>query len=98
MTTPRVEKYANRIGRLGNYRHTPSDLGRNIKRIQRERQIKQAALAHMAGVSINTLTHMCQEGNVQVTVGMVRKVAAALDVDMWELFLPPPAVDDEDMA
>lgn len=96
--TKRTDQYANRIGRLGNYRHAPSDLGRNIKRIQRERKLKQLALAQMAGVSVNTLTHMCQDGNVQVTVGMVRKVAAALDVDMWELFLPPPAVDDEDRA
>lgn len=60
-------------------------LGANVRRIMELRGIKHEVLALDAGIGINTLTHLLYRNP---SVNTVQLVATALDVDLYELFLP----------
>lgn len=55
------------------------------KEIRKAKGLTQVELAHMAGVEQATVSRF-EKGNEGVTLGVVKKIAAALDVPMADLF------------
>jgi len=60
-------------------------LGKNIKFFRFRRQISQAMLAEKANISITFLSNL-ERGNNYPKAGTLCNLAAALDVQVWELF------------
>ena len=67
-------------------------VGKNVKQLRSQRGLSQEGLAELAG---NTWKHIGQveRGEVNVTVDILTRIAAALSVPSGELFgpTPPPA-------
>jgi transcriptional regulator with XRE-family HTH domain len=65
-------------------------VGRNVRHLRRQRGWSQEALAELVG---NTSKHVGQieRGEVNVTLDILTAVAAALGVNVGELFGPPAA-------
>lgn len=83
-----------RIGRKRSRRFKITDLGENIKHLQEQRGLKHAVLAAQAGIGRNTLTRMTYASPQSPTIDKIQKVADALDVPLWSLFLPPEDRDE----
>lgn len=85
----------NPIGSIvGHAKGQPTDLGLNIKWHMAKRQMKHEVLARAAGIAENTLSRMCFVHGHSPSVANIQKVADALDVPLWSLFLPPEDRDE----
>ena len=64
-------------------------VGRNVQRLRRARDLSQERLAELAG---NTAKHVGQieRGEVNVSIDILAGIAAALSVDLADLFHPSP--------
>jgi len=60
-------------------------LGQNVRYFRFHRQLSQAALAEKAGISITFLSNI-ERGNNFPQAGTLCRLAAGLDVEVWELF------------
>jgi len=60
-------------------------LGKNIKFFRFRRQFSQADLAEKANISITFLSNL-ERGNNYPKPGTLCNLAAALDIQVWELF------------
>lgn len=85
---------ATAIGSERPSRYPITHLGRNIKILQRQRRLKQTALAQLAGVSPNTISCMIRNKPVSPTLRSVELVAKALGVPLWRLLKPPEDWND----
>ncbi len=64
-------------------------VGRNVRRLRRARGLSQERLAELAG---NTAKHIGQIERAEVNVGLdvLTRIAAALSIDLADLFAPLP--------
>ena len=64
-------------------------VARNVQHLRRSRGLSQEQFAERVG---NTAKHMGQieRGEVNVTIDILTRIAAALSVDVAELFVQPP--------
>jgi transcriptional regulator with XRE-family HTH domain len=60
-------------------------LGRRIRSLRRSRDLSQEGLAEKAGISYKHLGEI-ERGKANVTIDIVERIAAALDMEMVELF------------
>jgi len=66
-------------------RELKNTLGKNIKFFRFRRQISQADLAEKANISVTFLSNL-ERGNNFPQAGTLCRLAAALNVHVWELF------------
>lgn len=60
-------------------------VGRNLRRLRQEKSVSQEELAHLAQVNRNYVG-MIEREEYSVSVDLLEKLAAALDVDAMEFF------------
>ena len=61
-------------------------LGKQIQKIRKEKGLSQDKLSEKVGMNINSLSSI-ERGATAVTLLNLEKIAAALGVDVYELFL-----------
>ena len=61
------------------------EVGRQVRRLRRERELTQGQVASKAGLNLTTISHV-ETGTVSPTVETLEKLASALDVSVVELF------------
>ncbi len=61
------------------------EVGRQVRRLRRERELTQGQVAQKAGLNLTTVSHV-ETGSVSPTVETLGKLAHALDVGVVELF------------
>ena len=61
------------------------EVGRQVRRLRRERELTQGQVASKAGLNLTTISHV-ETGTVSPTVETLEKLARALDVSVVELF------------
>jgi DNA-binding XRE family transcriptional regulator len=61
------------------------EVGRQVRRLRRERELTQGQVAQKAGLNLTTISHV-ETGSVSPTVETLEKLARALDVGVVELF------------
>jgi transcriptional regulator with XRE-family HTH domain len=69
-------------------------LGQRIKFFRLRKQFSQAGLAEKAGISITFLSNI-ERGNNFPQTGTLCNLATALGVEVWELFKPEEARDEQ---
>ena len=69
-------------------------IGRRIRRLRTEKGLTQAALSAMADCSNNYLSHV-ETAQTKVSLGMLLRIAAALDVSLDYFLLDTPFVRPE---
>ena len=69
-------------------------LGQKIKFFRFRKQFSQAELAEKANISITFLSNI-ERGNNFPQTGTLCNLAKALDVEVWELFKPEEALDEQ---
>jgi transcriptional regulator with XRE-family HTH domain len=62
-------------------------VGTNIRRLRKARGLSQELLAYDAGIN-RTYMGSCERGERNISVDNIYKIAAALEVDVRELFDP----------
>lgn len=70
-------------------------IGERIMLLRRERRLKMTALAELSNVSVNTMSRMIWKSTHAPSLPNIEKVAAALGVQVWELFMDAPLKEDE---
>ena len=63
---------------------TPKQMGRRLKKLREERDMSRAKLAKAAGISREYVRRL-EAGEYDPTVGMIQKLAKALNVSVVEL-------------
>jgi transcriptional regulator with XRE-family HTH domain len=69
--------------------------GANLLKHMNARQLSAAVLAEKADVSIKTINNVLQ-GRHATQTDKLAKIAAALDVQFWTMWLPDLAIDPKD--
>ena len=69
-------------------------LGKRIKFFRFRKQFSQADLAEKAGISITFLSNI-ERGNNFPQTGTLCSLAKALEIEVWELFKPSEAKDEQ---
>lgn len=62
-----------------------SNIGKNIKRFRKEKNISQDRLSKLADVSLNLIAKLELENNQNPTIETLQKIAKALDVEVDNL-------------
>lgn len=72
-------------------------IGGRIKELRegREPRLSQRELAERAGVSVDTISKLEQGRRQTALVPTLLRIAAGLDVDLAQLFAPPPRIDGD---
>ena len=61
-------------------------LGRKILTEANKKGLRLTELAKAAGITQTTMNRLCYETGRRIQMGTMDKLAAALDVHLWELF------------
>jgi transcriptional regulator with XRE-family HTH domain len=77
-------------GKAGQEPHDPAQLGGTVRAQRERRQMTIASLARKVGVSAAAISQI-ESGAVQPSLTTVRKLAAALEIPVFRLFLPDEA-------
>lgn len=72
-------------------------IGLAIRELRRERGLSQEALAGLADIDRSYMSGV-ERGLRNISILNVARIAAALDVPVWELFLPPPTPASSTLA
>ena len=59
-----------------------------LKTILNQKEIKSKDLAERVGVSVQTISYICN-GKVSPSLDLIEKIANALDIPIWQLFVSP---------
>lgn len=70
-------------------------IGERIMLLRRERRLKMTALAELSGVAVNTVSRMVWKSAHAPSLPNIEKVATALGVEVWELFMDAPLKEDD---
>lgn len=62
-----------------------SSIGKNIKRLRKEKSISQDKLSKLADISLNTIVKLELDQNPNPTLETLQKVAKAFDITIDEL-------------
>lgn len=60
-------------------------IGENVRELRKARELKQYALAATISTDVGTISRL-ERGEVMPSIGRLEEIAAALDVDISELF------------
>jgi transcriptional regulator with XRE-family HTH domain len=62
-----------------------SNIGKNVKRFRKEKNISQDRLSKLADVSLNLIVKLELENNQNPTIETLKKIAIALNVNVEDL-------------
>ena len=76
---------------------TPTELlALNVKVLRKKTGFTQEKLAEAAGLSVQTISDI-EGGRTWVSSSVLSKLSGILNVDVFQLFLPPAEVEGEDL-
>lgn len=64
-------------------------LGYNVERLRKAQSLTQTKLAHMIGISRQTIIKV-EQGRSNLQLSMIHRIAEALNVSVIQLLTPPP--------